>query len=144
MHSFFYGIVFCSSALISGNVVVTNQVVTHRNRAAYCRDLGRMLFEERSLQYDSRVLTHISQQVMKNTQLDGIVFCGEYDTANIIHRRTPVHLPLRLFCGGKGTGIILSDADIDKTCSTIISALSRSGGSISIRLCLVSSFRNPS
>ena len=129
VHSFFYGIAFCASALISGNVVV-------HKPSRYTPAIGQLIAEiwdRCSLKRGVYNMvqgpgTHISQQVMKNTLLDGIVFCGEYDTANIIHRRTPANLPLRLFCGGKGTGLVLSDADIDETCSTIISALTRSGG----------------
>ena len=129
VHSFFYGIAFCASALISGNVVV-------HKPSRYTPAIGQLIAEiwdRCSLKRGVYNMvqgpgTHISQQVIKNTLLDGIVFCGEYDTANNIHRRTPVHLPLRLFCGGKGSGIIFSDADIDKTCNTIITALTRSGG----------------
>ena len=129
VHSFFYGIVFCASALIAGNVVV-------HKPSRYTPAIGQLIAEiwdRCSLKRGVYNMvqgpgTHISQQVMKNTLLDGIVFCGEYDTANSIHRRTPVHLPLRLFCGGKGTGVILSDANIDETCDTIISTLARSGG----------------
>lgn len=71
---------------------------------------------------------HLSQQIIKNTLIDGILFAGEYDTANIIHRRSPPHLPLRLFCGGKGTALVLPDADLDHTCHSIISAMTRAGG----------------
>ena len=129
VHSFFYGVIFCASALITGNVVV-------HKPSRYTPAIGQLvaeIWDRCSLKRGVYNMvqgpgTHISQQVMKNTLLDGIVFCGEYDTANSIHRRTPVHLPLRLFCGGKGTGIILSDADIDDTSNTVIAALTRSGG----------------
>ena len=129
VHSFFFGIVFCASALISGNVVV-------HKPSRYTPAIGQLvaeIWDRCSLKRGVYNMvqgpgTHISQQVIKNTLLDGIIFCGEYDTANIIHRRTPTHLPLRLFCGGKGTALVRPDADIDETCNTIISAFTHSSG----------------
>ena len=129
VHSFFYSIAFCASALIAGNVVV-------HKPSRYTPAIGQLVAEildRCSLKRGVYNMvqgpgTHLSQQIIKNTLIDGILFAGEYDTASIIHRRSPPHLPLRLFCGGKSTALILPDADLEQACNLIISAMARAGG----------------
>ena len=129
VHSFYMSVFFSASALITGNVVI-------HKPSKYTPAIGQLIAEiwdRCSLKRGVYNMiqgpgTHISQQLIKNTQLDGIMFAGEYDNANIVHKRRPFHLPLILYCGGKGSAIVLSDADLEHTATELCTGLTLAGG----------------
>jgi acyl-CoA reductase-like NAD-dependent aldehyde dehydrogenase len=129
VHSFYTSVLFSASALLSGNVVI-------HKPSRYTPAIGQLIAEiwdRCSLKRGVYNMvqgpgTHISQQIIQNAQLDGVLFAGEYDTAKIIHRRRPLHLPLRLFCGGKGSAIVLENSDVPLASRHIVLSAVRAGG----------------
>ena len=129
VHSFYMSVLFSNSALITGNVVI-------HKPSKYTPAIGQLvaeIWDRCSLKRGVYNMiqgpgTHISQQLIKNIQLDGILFAGEYDNANILHKRRPFHLPLMLYCGGKGSAIVLLDADIEHTANELLKGLTLAGG----------------
>lgn len=58
----------------------------------------------------------IGQRLVTHPRLNALLFTGNYSTAAAIRRLTTerVELPVLMHCGGKGIGIVLDDADLDR------------------------------
>ena len=64
----------------------------------------------------------IGQRLVTNPGVDAVVFTGSYGTARTVHQlmqRRP-ELPVVYQCGGKGTAIVLDDAEIDRAVYEIV------------------------
>ena len=58
----------------------------------------------------------IGQRLVTHPRLNALLFTGSYTTAAAIRRLTTerAELPVLMHCGGKGIGIVLGDADLDR------------------------------
>ena len=64
----------------------------------------------------------VGQRLANHPNLDALLFSGAYATANAINRLTAdrVELPTLIQSGGKGTAIVLDDADLDRAAYEVV------------------------